>query len=66
MFSNWGEWICDNPHNLPTAWVEFGNETDSNIPYDAIKCHGNCGECVNTSEHCWRMQRGESVCFHKH
>ena len=66
VFSNWGDWICDNPHNLPTAWVEFGQETDSNIPVNANVCSGNCGECVNTSEHCWRMQKGESVKFHKH
>jgi len=66
VFSNWGEWICDNPHNLPTAWVEFGTESDKLIPENANKCGGNCGTCVNTSEHCWRMQRGDSVFFHKH
>ena len=66
VFSNWGDWICDNPHNLPTAWVEFGKETDKNIPANANKCSGNCGECVNTSEHCWRMQKGDAVFFHKH
>lgn len=66
VFSNWGEWICDNPHNLPTAWVEFGKESDNLIPADANVCSGNCGTCVNTSEHCWRMQKGESVKFHRH
>lgn len=66
VFSNWGDWVCDNPHNLPTAWVEFGKESDERIPKNANQCSGNCGTCVNTSEHCWRMQRGDSVCFHKH
>lgn len=66
VLSNWGEWVCDNPHNLPTAWVEFGTETDKLIPENSIKCHGKCAECINTSEHCWRIQKGESVYFHKH
>lgn len=66
VLSNWGEWICDNPHNLPTAWVEFGTDCDQNIPSNANKCSGKCSECVNTSEHCWRMQKGDSVYFHKH
>lgn len=66
VLSNWGNWICENPHNLPTAWVEFGTETDKNIPENANVCSGKCFECVNTSEHCWRMQKGESVKFKKH
>lgn len=66
VFSNWGKWICENPHNLPTAWVEFGTESDNMIPEYATLCGGNCGECVNTSEHCWRMQKGEAVKFRKH
>lgn len=66
VFSNWGDWICENPHNLPTAWVEFGTESDSLIPENANVCGGNCGTCVNTSEHCWRMQKGEAVKFHRH
>lgn len=66
VFSNWGKWLCENPNNLPTAWVEFGTEVDKLIPEDATLCSGNCGDCVNTSEHCWKMQKGESVRFHKH
>ena len=66
VLSNWGEWICENPHNLPTAWVEFGKESDNLIPESANRCNGNCGTCVNTSEHCWRMQKGDAVYFHKH
>lgn len=66
VFSNWGNWVCDNPHNLPTAWVEFGTESDNLIPDNANLCGGSCATCVNTSEHCWRMQRGDAVKFHKH
>lgn len=66
VLSAWGkELVPDNPHNLPTAWVE-GIGGDELIPHNANKCSGNCGECVNTSEHCWRMQKGDSVYFHKH
>lgn len=66
VFSNWGEWMCDNPHNLPTAWVEFGTEMDKLIPENAIRCHGKCYECINTSEHCWQLKFGEAVKFLKH
>lgn len=65
VLSAWGDLIPPNPHNLPTAWVE-GIGFDELIPENAFKCHGNCGECVNTSEHCWKMQKGEAVYFHKH
>lgn len=64
--SSWGSWIPENPHNFPTAWVQLGMETDELIPKDANICGGNCAECINTSEHCWKMQKGESVAFHKH
>lgn len=64
--SNWGNWIADNPHNLPTSWVAFGDERDENIPVDANECSGHCETCINTSEHCWKMRNGESVTFHKH
>lgn len=66
VLSNWGEWQCDNPHNLPTAWVEFGKESDKLIPINAVKCSGNCGECCNTEASCWNMKKGNSVYFHKH
>lgn len=60
--SNWGEWRVKNPHNLPTAWVDFGGT--EGIPKKAHECSGNCGDCENT--HCWNMKKGQSVVFHKH
>ena len=60
--SNWAEWRADNPHNLPTSWVDFG-ETEG-IPEFAYPCSGNCGECEGI--HCWHMRNGDSVVFHKH
>lgn len=60
--SNWGEWRVDNPHNLPTSWVDFGNT--EGIPEFAYECSGNCGDCPGT--HCWHMRNGDAVVFHKH
>lgn len=64
VYSNWGEWKCENPHNLPTAWVRFNEETE--IPDDAIECTGYCAKCVNTETSCWDLQNGMSVVFKKH
>ena len=61
--SNWGQWKPENPHNLPTSYVDFG-KGDEGIPEFAYPCSGNCGECKGT--HCWFMHYGDSVCFHKH
>lgn len=66
VLSNWGDWVAENPHNLPTAWVEFGKESDSLIPNNAMVCKGSCAECVNTKSNCWRMKKGDAVKFHKH
>lgn len=64
VFSNWGEWRCENPHNLPTAWVKFDKNTE--IPEKAHKCPGYCGDCVNSECSCWKLKNGESVYFDKH
>lgn len=65
VFSNWQDWRCDNPHNLPTAWVEFPN-IEQEIPKTATRCSGYCGECVNTKASCWKMKNGDAVVFKKH
>ena len=64
VFSNWNDWICDNPHNLPTSWVRFGN--GETIPAKANECSGFCGECANTESSCWHLKKGQSVVFNKH
>ena len=64
VLSNWDEWKCDNPHNLPTSYVKFNDETE--IPKKAISCSGFCGECVNTESNCWNLKKGQSVYFKKH
>lgn len=72
VFSAWGNWIPDNPHNLPVSYVEFGAECDKNIPSDAKKCmnqedkHLTCAECFDAKVSCWNLKHGESVVFKKH
>ena len=62
VFSNWKNWQCENPYNLPTAWVEFPKEENTEIPETAVKCSGKCAEC----QYCWHMKNGQSVYFPKH
>ena len=65
VFSNWGDWICPNPYNLPTAWVELKGQTCL-IPNTANECSGYCGDCCNTKSSCWNLKKGESVVFKQH
>lgn len=65
VLSNWGDWICPNPHNLPTAWVDLKKQ-QCMIPSDANCCSGYCGDCANTEHSCWKLQKGESIVFKQH
>ena len=65
VFSAWGDFLPDNPHNLPVAYIRFKKE-DTYIPDDAIECSGYCGECVQTGHSCWHLNRGQSVVFNEH
>lgn len=65
VLSNWGDWVCPNPHKLPTAWVDLKNQTCL-IPSDANHCSGYCGDCVNTDGSCWKLKKGESIVFKQH
>lgn len=65
VLSNWGEFICDNPHNLPTAWVRFKTKP-CNIPENARECNGNCADCIITEDSCWDMKPGDAVVFNYH
>lgn len=65
VLSNWGNWICPNPHNLPTAWVKLKNQVCM-IPTNATQCNGYCGECCNTEKSCWKMKKGDAVVFKQH
>ena len=63
VLSNWGDWTVENPHNLPESYVDFGNN-DHNLPLFAYECPGRCEEC--NGQHCFHMQKGQAVVFHKH
>lgn len=65
VFSQWGIFTPYNPHNLPIAAVKFKNG-ESNIPANARRCPGYCGDCVFSNGNCWDMKCGESVYFDEH
>lgn len=69
VLSAWGEWMPDNPHNLPIAYVRLKSNNFHHpylIPVSANKCNGFCGECVNTKCSCWDLKAGQSVVFDQH
>lgn len=63
IFSNWGAWKCDNPHNLPTCEVIFKGEAPA--PTWKI-CGGNCTECAVTCGGCWALEKGETIAIYEH
>lgn len=67
VFSTWGDWMPENPHNFPMSFVEFKNQaSNALIPENAYKCPGYCGECAMSGCSCWDLKHGEAVKFKKH
>lgn len=67
ILSAWGNFIPDNPHNLPMAFVRFKDGPNDKIPTDAIPCNGSCAECIMRRDGgCWKLKRGQSVVFDFH
>lgn len=66
VFSAWGNWLPENPNNLPVAYIRFRKTEVNNIPAVAFKCPKYCGNCVMTGCSCWDLQCGESVVFDEH
>lgn len=63
VFSNWGEFKPQNPHNLPQTFVKFKDPLkNGNIPEFAIPCKGSCKSC----KACWSLEKGQSVYFDYH
>jgi hypothetical protein len=63
IFSNWGAWKCENPHNLPTCEIIFKGKT----PADEWKiCGGNCTECACRGVGCWELDHGEVIAIYEH
>lgn len=63
IFSNWGAWKCDNPHEFPCTDVI---STIDDLPTGGKLCGGNCTECVCRGVGCWELKQGEKLYFIKH
>lgn len=63
IFSEWGNHMPSNPHNLPTAAVIFKGDA----PKPAHKvCGGNCAQCACQGVGCWELKHGETIAFYEH
>jgi hypothetical protein len=63
IFSSWGAWKCENPHNLPTSEVIFKGCEPSE---DWKICGGNCTDCACRGVGCWEVKNGETIAFYEH
>lgn len=63
IFSNWGEWKCDNPHKLPTCEVILKGKTPKE---DWKICGGNCTDCACRGIGCWELKKGETIAIYEH
>ena len=63
IFSNWGSWKCENPHNLPTCEIILkGSEPAPNWKI----CGGNCTDCACRGIGCWELKNGETIAIYEH
>ena len=63
IFSNWGEWKCENPYKLPECEVILKGSK----PLDDWKiCGGNCTECACRGIGCWELKKGETIAIYEH
>ena len=63
IFSNWGAWKCENPHELPTCEIILkGNEPAPNWKI----CGGNCTECACRGIGCWELKKGDTIAIYEH
>lgn len=63
IFSNWGSWKCENPHNLPVCEIIL----KGNKPEDHWKiCGGNCSDCACAGIGCWELKNGETIAIYEH
>lgn len=65
VLSAWGDFIPDNPHNLPMAYIRF-RKGDNSTPAHARECPSYCGNCVATGMSCWDLKSGDAVVFNEH
>lgn len=65
VLSAWGDFLPENPFNLPVAYVRL-KKGDNKIPPHARPCSKFCGDCVVTGKDCWNLRLGEAVVFDEH
>lgn len=65
VFSAWGNWMPENPHNLPVAYIRF-KKAETFVPENAMECKKFCGACVMGEKSCWQLGCGQSVVFNEH
>ena len=63
IFSNWGAWKCENPHNLPECEIILKG---SDPAPDWKICGGNCTECACAGIGCWELKQGETIAIYQH
>ena len=63
IFSNWGAWKCDNPHNLPTCEIILKGSAPAE---DWKICGGNCTACACAGIGCWELKNGETIAIYQH
>ena len=64
IFSNWGDFKCENPYNLPVCEIIFKNA--ESVPESWKICGGNCTECACRGVGCWQIKNGETIAIHEH
>lgn len=63
ILSNWGQFKCENPHNLPICEIILKGAA----PADNWKiCGGNCTECACRGVGCWELKKGETIAIYEH
>jgi hypothetical protein len=63
LFSNWGAWKCENPHNMPTCEIILkGSEPAP----DWKICGENCTDCACRGVGCWELKHGETIAIFEH
>lgn len=63
IFSNWGAWKCENPHNLPVCEIILKG---SDPAPDWKICGGNCTDCACRGIGCWELKNGETIAIYQH
>lgn len=64
IFSTWGAWRPENPHNFPESAVIFKDA--ESVPDEWKICGGNCSECACRGCGCWELKKGETIAFYEH